>query len=105
MSEFLGITAVGIVLVFGGVLVMKGSLNAASFIIFIGMFSQITRPVRAIIDQFATINQGIAAGERVLALLDVRSEIVDKPEPKSWRASARRSSSATSASPTTDRAR
>lgn len=82
MSEFLGITAVGIVLVFGGVLVMKGSLNAASFIIFIGMFSQITRPVRAIIDQFATINQGIAAGERVLALLDVRSEIVDKPEAK-----------------------
>lgn len=78
MSEFLGITAVGVVLVFGGVLVLKGTLNAASFIIFIGMFSQITRPVRTIIDQFATINQGIAAGERVLALLDVRSEVEDK---------------------------
>ncbi len=80
MSEFLGITAVGVVLVFGGMLTLKGSLNAASFIIFIGMFSQITRPVRSLIDQFATINQGIAAGERVLALLDTPSEINDKPE-------------------------
>lgn len=80
MSEFLGITAVGVVLVFGGMLVLKGSLNAASFIIFIGMFSQITRPVRTIIDQFATINQGIAAGERVLSLLDVKSEIEDRAD-------------------------
>lgn len=82
MSEFLGITAVGVVLVFGGMLTLKGSLNAASFIIFIGMFSQITRPVRAMIDQFATINQGIAAGERVLALLDTSSEVNDKPDAK-----------------------
>ncbi len=79
MSEFLGISAVGVVLVFGGLLVMRGSLNAASFIIFIGMFSQITRPVRSIIDQFATINQGIAAGERVFNLLDTQSEVNDKP--------------------------
>ncbi len=80
MSEFLGISAVGGVLVFGGMLVLDGSLNAASFIIFIGMFSQITRPVRTIIDQFATINQGLAAGERVFALLDMKSEVNDKEE-------------------------
>lgn len=78
MSEFLGISAVGVVMVFGGMLVMKGSLNAASFIIYIGMFSQITRPVRQMIDQFANINQGIAAGERVLGLLDMKPEIEDK---------------------------
>ena len=82
MSEFLGITAVGVVLVFGGILVLKGSLNAASFIIFIGMFSQITRPVRSIIDQFATINQGSAAGERVLQTLEQKSEVEDKADAK-----------------------
>lgn len=82
VSEFLGISAVGVVLVFGGMLVLKGSLNAASFIIFIGMFSQITRPVRAIIDQFATINQGLAAGERVFAMLDAHSEVTDKADAK-----------------------
>ena len=80
MSEFLGITAVGVVLVFGGSLVMNGSLDAGGFIAFIAMFSQITRPVRTFIDQFATINQGIAAGERIFSIIDTVSEIQDKPD-------------------------
>ncbi|MDE5906600.1 MAG: ABC transporter ATP-binding protein/permease, partial [Alistipes sp.] len=78
MSEFLGITAVGVMLVFGGALVVRGSLNAGGFIAFIAMFSQITRPVRTFIDQFANINQGIAAGERIFSILDTRSDIEDK---------------------------
>ncbi|MCM1150723.1 MAG: ABC transporter ATP-binding protein/permease [Alistipes sp.] len=78
MSEFLGIAAVGVMLVFGGALVVKGSLNAGGFIAFIAMFSQITRPVRTFIDQFANINQGIAAGERIFSILDTRSEVEDK---------------------------
>lgn len=79
MSEFLGITAVGVMLVFGGALVVKGSLDAGGFIAFIAMFSQITRPVRTFIDQFANINQGIAAGERIFSIIDTRSEIEDRP--------------------------
>ena len=77
MSEFLGITAVAVVLVFGGSLVTKGSLSAAGFIAFIAAFSQITRPVRAFIDQFANINQGVAAGERIFEIIDAKSEITD----------------------------
>ena len=77
MSEFLGITAVAVVLVFGGSLVTKGSLSAAGFIAFIAAFSQITRPVRAFIDQFANINQGVAAGERIFEVIDAKSEITD----------------------------
>ena len=84
MSEFLGITAVAIILVFGGVLVLKGSLSAAGFIAFIAAFSQITRPVRAFIDQFANINQGVAAGERIFAVLDAQSEVVDAVEAKEF---------------------
>lgn len=80
MSEFLGITAVGIMLVFGGALVVRGALNPGGFIAFIAMFSQITRPVRTFIDQFANINQGIAAGERIFSIIDTRSEIEDKPK-------------------------
>ena len=78
MSEFLGITAVAIILVFGGSLVMGGSLSAAGFIAFIAAFSQITRPVRAFIDQFANINQGVAAGERIFAVLDSKNSINDE---------------------------
>ena len=85
MSEFLGITAVAIILIFGGSLVMKGSLSAAGFIAFIAAFSQITRPVRAFIDQFASVNQGVAAGERIFALLDGKNEITDAPDAKEFK--------------------
>ena len=80
MSEFLGITAVAVVLVFGGSLVTKGSMSAAGFIAFIAAFSQITRPVRAFIDQFANINQGVAAGERIFEIIDARSQIEDSSD-------------------------
>lgn len=79
MSEFLGISAVGVILVFGGSLVFKGSLSPEGFIAFVAMFSQITRPVRTFIDQFANINQGIAAGERIFSVIDTRPEIEDRP--------------------------
>lgn len=75
VSEFLGVTAVSIILVYGGTLVTGGTLAASEFIAYIGIFSQITRPVRAITDSLSTINQGIAAGERVLGLLDEKSQI------------------------------
>ncbi len=82
MSEFLGITAVGVILVFGGSLVTKGSLDPGGFIAFVAIFSQITRPVRTFIDQFANINQGIAAGERIFSVIDSRPDIEDKPDAK-----------------------
>ena len=80
MSEFLGISAAGVILVFGGMLVIRGSLDAGGFVAFLAMFSQITRPVRSFIDQFATINQGIAAGERIFEVLDSQPEIQDRPD-------------------------
>lgn len=75
MSEFLGITAAAILLMYGGSLVLDGKLEAAGFIAYLAIFTQITRPVRSFTDAFSNINQGIAAGERVLGLLDEKSKI------------------------------
>ena len=79
MSEFLGITAISVVLVFGGSLVMNGSMTASGFVAYIAAFSQLTRPLRSFIDQFANINQGIAAGERIFSIIDAKSSVEDKP--------------------------
>ena len=79
MSEFLGITAISVVLVFGGSLVMNGSMIASGFVAYIAAFSQLTRPLRSFIDQFANINQGIAAGERIFSIIDAKSSVEDKP--------------------------
>ena len=77
MSEFLGIAAAAGLLIFGGTLVLSGNggLDGSGFIAYIAIFTQITRPMRAFTDAFANINQGIAAGGRVLELLDTKSPI------------------------------
>ncbi len=85
MSEFLGITAVAVILVFGGTLVAQGWISGAGFIAFIAAFSQITRPLRSFIDQFANINQGVAAGERIFSIIDAKSEISDKENAKEFK--------------------
>ncbi len=80
MSEFLGITAIAVIIIFGGTLVEAKELDAAQFMAFIAIFSQITRPVRAFIDQFANINQGIAAGERIFSIIDEKSDVADSED-------------------------
>ncbi len=80
MSETLGISSLSIILVYGGNMILTGELDAASFFAYLAAFSQVTRPVRAIADAFGAINQGIAAGVRVLGLIDTPIEIKDKPE-------------------------
>jgi len=81
MSEFLGIVMVAGVVMYGGYLIMDthSSLTAALFIGYVAIFSQVTRPAKAMSDAFSNIHSGIAAGERVLALIDERPAIVDAP--------------------------
>ena len=79
-SEFLGISAAAVLLVYGGSLVLSGDLEASAFVAYLSIFTQITRPLRSFTDSFANINQGIAAGERVLALLDEKSKITNAPD-------------------------
>ena len=80
VREFLGIAAAAVLMIYGGSLVLSGDLKASTFIMYLAIFTQITRPLRSFTDAFANINQGIAAGERVLALLDEKSEITDAPD-------------------------
>ncbi|WP_209329406.1 ABC transporter ATP-binding protein [Lunatimonas salinarum] len=82
VSETLGVTMVAIIVLYGGSLVMtnQSALSAAEFITYIAIFSQIMRPAKAITESFSTIHSGIAAGERVLQLIDEKPSITDDPQ-------------------------
>lgn len=82
VSEFLGVMIVAFILIYGGNLVMGGDLSASGFLAYIAAFSQLTRPVKAITDSFTNINQGLAAGERILELMDTEPMILDKEDAK-----------------------
>jgi len=81
VSEFLGVLMVSAIVLYGGSLIIngKGTLTAENFILYIILFSQVMRPAKAISDAFSNIHSGIAAGERVLALIDEKPLITDAP--------------------------
>ena len=81
VSEFLGVIMVAGIVYFGGSMVLNGesTLTSAEFITYIAVFSQVTRPAKALSDAFTGIHTGLAAGKRVLDLIDTKPEVTDKP--------------------------
>src|SRR5690606_19287889 len=84
VSELLGVVMVAVILLYGGNLVLagEGELAASEFITYIAIFSQVMRPAKALTDAFSSIHNGIAAGERVLELIDEHSIVTDKLDAK-----------------------
>ncbi len=82
VSEFLGVAMVTIIVLYGGSLILenRSELSAPDFIAYIALFSQVMRPAKAITDSFSSIHSGIAAGERVLSLIDEKPAIKDKDD-------------------------
>jgi len=81
LSEFLGITVVMIVLVFGGWQVIggTGSLTAPMLIVYITLITQIINPAKNIAAAFANYRRGYAVLERVEEILLADEKIVQAP--------------------------
>ena len=83
-SEFMGVSVVAVILLYGGSLVLSNSseLSASEFVFYIATFSQVMRPVKEISNAFSNTQRGIASGERVLELLDTPNAIKVSTMPK-----------------------
>ncbi|RVU01806.1 ABC transporter ATP-binding protein [Mucilaginibacter limnophilus] len=81
VSETLSITMISFIVLYGGYLVLnnRSDLTPAQFVGYIGLFSQLMRPAKAISDAFSNIHSGLVAGERILELIDEKPQIVDAP--------------------------
>jgi subfamily B ATP-binding cassette protein MsbA len=83
VSEFFGIAMIAGIVLYGGHLIFindSSSLKPEQFITYIALFSQVMRPAKAISDSFSNIHSGIAAGERVLELIDEKPQVYDLPD-------------------------
>ena len=82
VSEFFGVTMVAGIVLYGGHLVLNktSALSPANFITYIALFSQVMRPAKAMSDAFSNIHSGIAAGERVLTLIDEKPTVTDSKD-------------------------
>ncbi|HKJ47996.1 MAG TPA: ABC transporter transmembrane domain-containing protein, partial [Christiangramia sp.] len=79
-SEFLGIFVIVIILWVGGNMVLvEGSLDAATFIAFLGLAYNILTPAKQISKATYSVKKGDAAAERILTVLETPSTITDAP--------------------------
>jgi len=79
MSEFMGILVIGVLLVYGGNLVLvEGSLKGSNFITYIGLAYNILTPAKAISKASYAVKNGLAAAERVFEILEVENPITNK---------------------------
>lgn len=83
MSEFLGTTAIAIVLWFGGTLILSGSssMNAASFIYYMVIFYSIINPAKDFTKGAYAVQKGLASMERVDRILNAVNPITDPEHP------------------------
>ena len=83
VGEFLGILVIGILLWFGGKMVLvEGTLNAASFIAYMGLAYNILTPAKAISKASYGVKKGNAAAERVLEVLETDTTLPDPADGK-----------------------
>ena len=83
MSEFMGIVVIGVLLVYGGNLVLvEGSLKGSDFIAYIGLAYNILTPAKAISKASYQVKNGLAAAERVFEVLEVENPIEDHKDAK-----------------------
>jgi subfamily B ATP-binding cassette protein MsbA len=82
VSQTLGVLVVVFIVLYGGTMILtnQSDLTAPKFLVYIAMFSQVMQPIKAIADSFSGIHSGIAAGERVLELIDTKPQMIDKPD-------------------------
>ena len=77
-GEFLGILVIGVLLWFGGRMVLvEETLDASSFIAYMGLAYNILTPAKAISKASYGVRKGNAAAERVLEILETENPIED----------------------------
>jgi len=86
LSEAMGVTAVLIILFYGGRLILAKdssiSLNAGDFIAYIAIFSQLIQPLKGLSTASYNIQKGAASIERIEQLINAEVSIKDPVNPK-----------------------
>jgi subfamily B ATP-binding cassette protein MsbA len=82
LSEFLSACVVTIVLWYGGKLVFTPGnyLDAAAFLVYLGIFTQLMPPAKAITQAYYNIQKGAASVDRIEHILSEPEVITEKPD-------------------------
>jgi ATP-binding cassette, subfamily B, bacterial MsbA len=82
VSELLGIMVTALILWYGGRLILssEATLTPAKFILYIGIFSQIIVPAKALTTAYYNVEKGVASLQRIDQVLKAEEVIIQKPD-------------------------
>ena len=81
VSEFLGVSVVAGILLYGGNLVLnqQSALDGAGFLTYLIIFTQVLNPAKAISKAYTSIQRALASAERIFEIVDTTPTIQDSP--------------------------
>ncbi len=78
--EFLVALATALIIIFGGIQVLGGTLLVGTLIAFTLYIQRFFEPIRTMTMEYAQLQRAMASGARIFELLDVKPEIIDSAE-------------------------
>lgn len=81
ITEFIGVVTIAIILYFIGSEIVQGKsdMTPGAFFVFLGIFFQMMPSIKLFGQVFNSIQEGIAASERVFSILDTAPKVIDSP--------------------------
>jgi ATP-binding cassette subfamily B multidrug efflux pump len=73
-------SAMAIVIIVGGNLVLKGTLDLGVMVAFLFFVQRFFDPIRSLTMQYSVMQRAMASGQRIFEVLDVKVEVEDKPD-------------------------
>ncbi len=80
IMETLGGVAIAVVILYGGARVIDGTTTPGTFFSFITALLLAYQPMKSLANLNASLQEGLAAAQRIFALIDVEPKIQDRPD-------------------------
>ena len=80
LTEIFGIFALVIIVIFGGLMVIKGEIHPSILIGFVLLFARILAPMQSVTTAYYNLKKASAAAQRLYEILDAKEKIVEKPD-------------------------
>ena len=77
--EVLNAAATGLVIIFGGIMVLNNELEVGVLVAFALYIQQFFQPIRTLTMQYSQLQRAVASGQHIFEVLDLKPEIADKP--------------------------
>lgn len=81
LTEFLSMTAIALILWYGGTLILQKTLTIGELVAFLAYMRLFFQPLRELSQKYSIVQSALASAERIFEILDIQPEITDPEQP------------------------